>query len=395
MFNIRNSIYVTYPEDIHVLSGEHRVINLTPSNTPVDESIRAIANDPNSKGIVFQYNNYLEMIALEFNGSDKDFFNWLGTETKVWISVSRDDDYARLFTMMLIELQARYEMQDEHIAELLSIQQLKNYFVGRPTTYDIGDAFRLLNTGMYKPVGGLVDNPQDLPLEYVLYMYKNGYIDKSAADAKVSVVSKPMLQGLIHAVTTSIRNDMAIDRKVLAEFLNAPTLDTIGEAIAAIENNPLLRALFFNPKSLDFNDPVLLEKIKVWTRICVANDIDYPEEHPRHLYEHDMFYKLFETNDVDLVINNIIPFSQHDFISSAGQKFNTLLLTTLYPSGVESIGTFTPKHIGDVWSWELYDDNDILLASSLPFKTKKAMLANMDSVKSHSQFAPTTKVVTQ
>jgi len=390
MFNIRNSIYVTYPEDVHVLSGEHRTVVLTPSDTPIDEMIRADANNPNAKGVVMQFNSYLEMIALEFNGSDTDFYNWLSTETKLWIVVSRDDDYARLFAMMLIELQVRYAISEEHMTELLSIQQLKNYFVGRPVTYDIGDAYRLLKPGLYTAVGGLVDNPQDLPLEYVLYLYKNGYIEKSIADTKVSAIATPMLRGLVHAVTLNIRNDMAIDRKVLATFLGADSLDSIGEAIAAIENNALLRALFFNPKSLDFNDPVLLERIKDWTRLCVTNDIDYPEEHPRHLYEHDLFYRLFETSDVDLVINNIIPFSQHDFISGAGQKFNTLLLTTLYPTGEETAGTFVTKHIADKWMWELVDDNDEIIVTSDKFKTKKAMMANIDSVKSYSQFASTT-----
>ena len=75
----------------------------------------------------------------------------------------------------------------------MNIQQLKNYFTGRPTDYTISDAFKLLSDGRYVPKGGLVDNPQDLSLEYVLYLYKHGLIEKSIADMKASVVAKPML----------------------------------------------------------------------------------------------------------------------------------------------------------------------------------------------------------
>lgn len=395
MFNIRNSIYVTYPEDVRLIPGEHRVINLTPNDMPIDLDSRAEKTNPHSSGVVMQYNGYLEMVAIEFNGKDREFFDWLSNETKLWIVVSRDDDYARLFTMMVLELQAMYSITDEHVEELLEIQRLKNYFVGRPTSYDIGDAYRLLRNGLYMPVGGLVDHPQDLPLEYILYMYHHQYIDKSIANAKISAISKPMLQGLINSVTQSIRNDIAIERVAIATFLGMPSIDTIGEAITAIDNDPLLRALFFNPKSLDLNNSELLERIKQWTRICVENDIDYPEEQPRHLYEHDVFYELFETNDVDLVIDNIIPFAQHDFISGSGQKFNTLLLTSLYPVGVEKKGTFKTDHIGDVWSWQLVSGADKSLVSSLPFKTKKAMLANIDAVKSNSQFASIVSIATK
>lgn len=395
MFNIRNSIYVTYPEDVQILSGEHRVISLVPNDSPVHQTSTADKSDPLAKGVVMQYNSYLEMIALGFSGKDSEFFRWLSGETKLWIVVSRDDDYARLFTMMLLELAATYSVSDEHINELLNLQRLKNYFVGRPTTYDIGDAFRLLSKGLYVACGGLLDNPQDLPLEYVLYLYNNGYIDKSVANAKVSAISKPMLLGLIRAVTQNIQNDIAIDRKAIAAFLGKPTIDTIGEAIVAIDQDPLLRALFFQPKSLDINDAELLERIKVWTRLCVENDVDYPEEHPRHLYEHDVFYELFETNDVDLVIDNIIPFAQHDFISGSGQKFNTILLTSLYPKGVEKTGTFETTHVdAGVWTWRLVDNKNTTLAKSFPFKTKKAMLANIDGVKTNSQFASTIATTT-
>jgi len=390
MFNIRNSIYVSYPEDVEVLSGEKRIINLCPGATPVPVRLLADETQPQEKGIVYQYNSYLEMIALEFDGSEDAFFRWLSAEQKVWIVVSRDDDYARLFSIMLLELKATYGLSDDLVDELMNIQQLKNYFTGRPTDYTISDAFKLLSDGRYVPKGGLVDNPQDLSLEYVLYLYKHGLIEKSIADMKASVVAKPMLIGLITSVTLSIRNDIAIERKVLSEFLGIPSLDTMGEAMIAIDNDPLLHALFFNPKSLDLSDSALVERIRTWTRLCVALDVDYEEEHPRQLYEHDMFYKLFETNDVDLIINNIIPFTQHEFISGSGQKFNIMLLTTLYPNTIESLGHLEIEHVDDKWSWKLIDYDDTLLIQSKSFTTKKATLANIDAVKSNSQFATVT-----
>lgn len=390
MFNIRNSIYVSYPEDIQVLSGEYRTVSLLPGYAPAPDNIRADANDTKAKGVVYQYNGYLEMIALEFDGKEDEFFKWLSAENKLWIVVSRDDDYARLFSIMLLELKATYNLPDDLIDELMNVQQLKNYFTGRPTDYTISDAFKLLSNGGYQPKGGLVDNPQDLSLEYVLYLYKHGFIDKTVADMKASVVAKPMLVGLITAVTLSIRNDIAIERKVLAEFLGIPSLDTMGEAMVAIDNDPLLHALFFNPKSLDLSDSALVERIRTWTRLCVALDVDYEEEHPRQLYEHDMFYKLFETNDVDLIINNIIPFTQHEFISGSGQKFNMMLLTTLYPNTIESLGHIELEHIDDKWSWKLIDYDGTLLIQSESFTTKKATLANIDAVKSNSQFATVT-----
>lgn len=388
MFNIRNSIYVSYPEDIEVLSGEKRTISLQPGFTPTPHNVKADANDTKAKGVVFQYNGYLEMIALEFGGDESAFFKWLESENKLWIVVSRDDDYARLFSIMLLELKARYNLPDELVDELMNIQQLKNYFTGRPTDYSISDAFKLLSNGGYTAKGGLVDVPQDLSLEYVLYLYKHGLVEKSVADMKASVVAKPMLVGLIKEVTLSIRNDIAIERKVLSEFLGIPTLDTMGEAMTAINNDPLLHALFFNPKSLDLSDSALVERVRTWTRLCVALDVDYEEEHPRQLYEHDMFYKLFETNDVDLIINNIIPFTQHSFISGGGQKFNIMLLTTLYPNTIESLGYIKLEHPETTkWLWKLFDYDNTLLIESQVFTTKKATLANLDAVKSNSQFA--------
>lgn len=390
MFNIKKGIYVSYPEDVATMSDKSRMVLLTPNATIAGQDSVASADNPAESGVVFQYNSYLEMIALQFDGSDRKFYDWLQNESKVWIVVSRDDDYARLFAMVMIELRERYALSDGHVEELINVHKLKNFFVGRPSDYDIADAFRLLGNGTYKPVGGLVDNPQDLSLEYVLYMYKHGYVSKEVGDQKVSTISQPMLRGLISSVTTSIRNDMAIDRIVLKKFLNTPNIDSIGEAVTAIKNDPLLFAMFFKPKSIDLNDSGTLDRCLQWTRLCIEHEVDYPEEHARQLYEHDLFYKLFETNDVDLVLNNIIPFTAHDFVGfvgSNGQKFNIILLTTLYPDTEPLKGAITVAKTGTTWKWNMVDEEQNELMTSNTFPTKKAALANIDAIKSYSQFA--------
>lgn len=386
MFNIRNKIYVSYPEDITIPSGEYRVISLVPGSPPTDQSNMADPRNPLDLGVVYEYTNFLEFVNAEFGGNIESLFSWLNTESSIWIVVGRDDDYARLFAMMLIELREQYQLSRAHTLELLHIHKLKNFFTGRPSSCDIIEAFQVIDT-VYQPVGGLVDDPSVLPLEYVLYLHKHGYLDKVTADQKISSISKELLGGFVRVVTTNIRDNVANNQSMIREFTGIDNIISTEAAIVAIQNDQLLNTLFFSPHSLDFDNPTTLSRIREWTRLCVENEVLYPEERERQLYEHNLFYQLVDENDVDLVINNIIPFTQYGFIDSRGQKFNVLLLATLYPLEADATGTYVVSNKDDDWTWSLLDADGIELSKSVVMESEASAITSIDVARFTSRFA--------
>ena len=392
MFNIKKSIYISYPEDVSYQSGDYRVILLW-QGAKQDAKMMNIpfANkqNPNEKGIVYAYDNFLEFLSKEFEGTAEKFYSWLANEKKLYILTQRDEDYARLYAMYLIELQYAYKISDEHTHELLDSQRLKDYFTGRPMSYTVTDGWRFLGNGAYPAKGGLVDNPDEISFEIVVYLYHRGYITKEVGDQKIASISLIMLQGLIEAATYNIRNDLAISRKVLKEYLNNDTIDSVGEALMVIDNDPLIRNMFFNINSIDLNDPVVLKKVKHWTTICVNSELDYPEERPRHKYEHDLFYEIFETNDIDTVIENIMPFAQHQFIGERRGKFNDIILTMLYPESTHRSGKFElwKNEDDNNWYWHLKATNGQIIADSEGYTTKTAAKNGIASVKANADLA--------
>lgn len=333
MFNIKSKIYVAHDQEQVDLMYE-RCLVLHSHWTPASE-FNDMEEDKTQKGILATFGTYEDMINLKFNGSVKEFHEFLNQEEDLLIIVSKND-YARLYAEMQLELANDFGITEVNLELMRDLQRLKDFFLGtmemrkfcyaQRTGDSVFDRVFKKAKDEYKPSGILFRNISQLPFEVIFALYKWGNISKVQATNKVVTVAKSMLISEIDIILESGRIALTHSPDILIEYTDKD-LQTTDDVMKAIFSDPLLTKLF----SADFTDVNFenAEEVEAVKKLCniIIENYSKLELQPEVDHEElDFFFKLFETQDIDVVEKARVNLVNTGMMATRQGKFNTGLI---------------------------------------------------------------------
>jgi len=314
MFNIKNKIYVKHIDKFQPHEGEFILL---------DGGEFADLYFPEDSNFIFRYNTLAEMMTERFDDDYSKLWEYIDSIDKLRIYISDINDYAALFLYTMKELCETFGyLTDDVMFKILEMYEVSDFIqenrdIKYNTMTDIYSAFQA--TGKLFNVGSTAD----IPLEFVLFMYKNGKITKPIANLKIANMVEPMLTGYIESQLVKVVGLITSNYDVIEDYLPISGITDPGKLKTAINNDPFLCKLMCD-SIVDVHTD--LDNIIELYSLAYAKEIDTMEDD--HVTELMVFVELFKNPDIDQFLADFECLSCLSFFSSRYLKFNDLILKT-------------------------------------------------------------------
>ena len=312
MFNIKNKVYVKHIDKFAPHEGEFILL---------DGGEYKDVYFPEDTNFLFRYDSLSDMIEQQFEGSIAAFWEYTSNVERLRIYVSDDNDYAKLFLYTLKELFETFDyVSDEVLAGILELYEVSDFI---QETRDIKYTSMTEVYNSFRATGKLytTKNPAEIPLEFILIMYKNGKLPLSTANIKITSMAEPMLVDYLTSQSLKVTGLITSHYDVLESFLGISGISTPQKLKTVIDEDSFLRKLISN-SIIDIHQD-LDQIIKLYT-LAYAKENDTMEDD--HVTEMMVFVDLFKNPDIDSFVSNFEVFGALSFFTVRYLKFNEFVL---------------------------------------------------------------------
>lgn len=309
MFNIKNRIYVKHLDTFAPHEGPYILLDGGKyTDTCFDEQ----------RNFLMRYDTFDEMMKIEFHDDIKEFISFLNIHDKFRIYVKDVYEYTKLFNIILCELFETFGgITKKTIKNILDWYELSLY-IKESKLVDYKDCI----DNSYKPTGELYSKTdiQDIPLDFVMILNKNGLLSDDAVKIKLVPITKNILSDYI----------LSQMEEVITVIINSPTILS-NYSTRKIKNISDIKTVIKNSK---FLTKILTKKI-----VDIDSDLDeivdllnvvftFESEHTgeRHRKELDTLVNLYRTNDVKSFKDNVEMILSTYYFSKRNSKFNEYII---------------------------------------------------------------------
>jgi len=312
VFNVKNKVYVKHIDKFAPHEGEFILL---------DGGEYKDVYFPEDTNFLFRYDSLSDMLEQEFEGSIAKFWDYISNVEKLRIYTADDNDYATLFIYTMKELFETFDyVSDTVLTNVLEMYETSDFI---QENRDIKYASMTKIYNAFQPSGKLytAKNPAEIPLEFILIMYKNEKLSLNTANIKVTSMAEPMLVGYLESQLLKVVGLITSHYDVLESFLGVTGISTPIKLKTTIANDSFLSKLICD-SIVDIHQD-LDQIIKLYT-LAYSKENDTMEDD--HVTELMVFVDLFKNPDIDSFVTNFEFFSCLSFFTMRYLKFNEFVL---------------------------------------------------------------------
>lgn len=314
MFNIKNKVYVTHIDKFAPHEGNFILL---------DNGEFENLYFPEDTNFLFRYNSLSEMMLDKFENDYVKFWEYISSIDKLRIYVANEIDYATLFLYTIKELCETFgQLEKDELTKIFDIYEVSDFIqeahnIEYNLMIDIYDDF--------EATGELFTSTMvvELPLEFLLFMFRNDNIQLNIANLKVVSMVEPMLTEYLSSQLLKVVGLITSNYDIIEQYLNITGIDSYIKLKKAINEDTFLHKIICDSTIDVHND--LDEIIKLYS-LAYAKEVDTVEDD--HIMELMIFVDLFKNPDINRFMINFEHLSGLSFFSSRYLKFNDLILKT-------------------------------------------------------------------